>query len=154
MGFLNKIKKLKSIEEVMETKKEKLTPYEKREAVQPLSVIVTIMNRGQSDYYIDAYQKAGASMSMDLYGYSMPPEEFRHIMGVDTTKKEILLTFVRADLVNSLLSIATERFKISAQTKGIAFACPIDAVSGIAAYKFLADQHEETKLHGNGNNQL
>ena len=45
--------------------------------------------------------------------------------------------------------IAEERFKISKISKGIAFAIPIDAVSGIAIYKFLADHNKEVRTNGN-----
>lgn len=152
MGLFKK-KKQQAIEAKSTTGTTKKKAYDKREKVQALSAIITIVNRGQIAYYIDAYQEAGAAMSMDLYGYSMPPEEYRHIMGVDTTKKEILITITRAEYIEKLLKIAEDRFAISAQTKGIAFACPIDAVSGIQVYKFLADQNKKTRENGNGNNQ-
>ena len=44
----------------IEKKTKKLPPYEKREKVSSLSVFFTIINRNQSDYFIDEYYKAGA----------------------------------------------------------------------------------------------
>lgn len=118
------------------------TPYEEREIIHPLSMVVTIINRDQFRYYTEKYHELGASFSMILYSYSMPPEEYRNILGIDSTKKEILLTFCRAEDVKKLLEVAEERFMISPAAKGIAFAVPVDSVSGIAAYKFIADQND------------
>lgn len=143
------LKKIKTFDK--ENKKgEPMVPFEKREKVYALSVVFTIVNREQAKFYIDAYNDIGASMSMVLYSYSMPPEKYRNIMGVDSTKKEILLTICREEQVQDILKIAKERFAISRAAKGIAFACPIDSVSGIAAYKFLADQNENVRKQNNG----
>ena len=127
-------------------------PFEKREQIYPLSLFFTIVERNQSRYYENAYQEAGASMSLTLYAHSMPPEEILAILGEMETKKDIVITVCRSELIPSLKEIAQKRFAVSKAAKGVAFACPIDAVQGIAAYRFLADQNkdirtEETK-HG------
>lgn len=141
MGFL--FKKMRTIKN--DEIQEKLKPYEQREKIQPLVMVVTIISREQSRYYLDAYQELGASLSLVFYSYSMPPEEYRNILGSDSTKKEIILTLVRGDLLNQVMGVAKERFKISRASKGICFACPIDSVSGIATYKFLSDQNRELR---------
>lgn len=127
-------------------------PFEQREPIYPLSLFFTIVERNQSRYYENAYQEAGASMSLTLYAHSMPPEEILAILGEMETKKDIVITVCRSELIPSLKEIAQKRFAVSKAAKGVAFACPIDAVQGIAAYRFLADQNkdirtEETK-HG------
>lgn len=127
-------------------------PFEQREQIYPLSLFFTIVERNQSRYYENAYQEVGASMSLTLYAHSMPPEEILAILGEMETKKDIVITVCRSELIPSLKDIAQKRFAVSKAAKGVAFACPIDAVQGIAAYRFLADQSkdirtEETK-HG------
>lgn len=127
-------------------------PFEQREQIYSLSLFFTIVERNQSRYYENAYQEAGASMSLTLYAHSMPPEEILAILGEMETKKDIVITVCRSELIPSLKEIAQKRFAVSKAAKGVAFACPIDAVQGIAAYRFLADQNkdirtEETK-HG------
>lgn len=145
----NWFRKIKTVDKE-KRKAENIAPYEKREKIYSLSVVFTIVNREQSKFYIDAYSQVGASMSMVLYSYSMPPEEYRNILGVDSTKKEIVLTFCREEMVPEILKIAERRFSISRASKGIAFSCPLDAVSGIATYKFLADQNENVRKQENG----
>ena len=130
-------------------KADKLAPFEKRENIHSLSAVFTIVNRGQANFFVDAYNDIGASISMVLYSYSMPPEQYRNILGADSTKKEIILTILREEDVKKALDIAKERFSISSAAKGIAFGCPIDSVSGIAVYKFLADQNESVRKQEN-----
>lgn len=125
-------------------------PFEEREEVHALSLVFTIVNRHQADYFLETYKELGASATMVLYAYSMPPEEFRNLLGPDSTKKDILFTVCREEDVPKLLQKAKERFRISEASKGIAFACPIDAVSGIAVYKFLSDQNRNVRITENG----
>ena len=121
-------------------------PFEQREKVYGLSLFFTIVSRNQSHYYEQAYQNAGASMSLTFYAHSMPPQEILAILGEMETKKDIVVTVCRSELVPALKEIASNRFAISRAAKGIAFACPIDAVQGIAAYRFLSDQNKEIRL--------
>lgn len=140
-------KKIKTIES---EKEEKLLPYEKREAIKPLMMVVTIINRGQGEFFIDRYNEIGVALNLVLFSYSMPPEEYRSILGKDTTKKVVILSFCRKEYVEKMLKLAEERFKISQAAKGICFACPVNAVSGISVYKFIADQNQDLRRSENG----
>ncbi len=121
-------------------------PFEQREKIYGLSLFFTIVTRNQSHYYEQAYQNAGASMSLTFYAHSMPPQEILALLGDMETKKDIVVTICRSELVPVLKDIASNRFAISRAAKGIAFACPIDAVQGIAAYRFLSDSNKEIRL--------
>lgn len=127
-----------------EEKAEEIPPFEKREKLYSLILFVTIVNRGQSNYFVKAYNDIGASVSLTLYSYSMPPEEILKLLG-GNTKKDIVFTLTREEYLPKLKQIASDRFAISKASKGIAFACPIDSVSGISVYKFLADQNKELR---------
>lgn len=123
----------------------KRAPYEEREKVHSLAVVFTIVNRDQSKFYTDAYQKAGASMSLVLFAHSQPPEEIASVLGDMNLRKDIVITFVRSEDAPGFLEIARKRFEISKAAKGVAFTCPIEAVNGIAVYRFLADQSRELR---------
>ena len=111
---------------------------------------MTIVDRHQADFFLNAYREIGASLSMVLYAHSMPPEEIVQLLGAESTKKDIILTVAREEYVKPMLTRAKARFRISKASKGIAFACPIDAVSGIAVYKFLSDQNKNVRINENG----
>ena len=127
-----------------------IKPFEQREKLQPLYAFFTIINREQANYYIHAYEEAGVAVTMVLYAHSQPPQEILSIIGPENTKKEILISVVRKDDMEKLKKIASERFKISKTSKGIAFACPIDSVGGISVYKFLADHNREIRGENHG----
>ena len=127
----------------------KQAPFEEREKIYGLSLFFTIVTRNQSHYYEQAYQEAGASMSLTFYAHSLPPREILALLGEMETKKDIVVTIARNEFIPALKEIAEKRFAISKAAKGIAFACPIDAVQGIAVYRFLADQNKEIRMEGN-----
>lgn len=129
-----------------ETGNEERIPYENKEKLYPLILFVTIVNRDQSNYFTKAYSDCGASLSLTLYSYSMPPIEIQNLLGPDNLKKDIVFTIARGEYLPELEKIASDRFSISQESKGIAFACPIDSVSGISVYKFLADQNKELRM--------
>ena len=149
MSFLHRIKNERAKGQM------ERVPFEQKEKIHPLSVFFTIVGRNQSHYYESAYQTAGASFSLTFYAHSMPPEEIMAILGEMETKKDIVLTVCRSELIPELKKIAEKKFAVSRAAKGIAFACPIDAVQGIAVYRFLADQNKEIRLkeNHNGRNQ-
>ena len=125
-------------------------PFEEREELKQISVFVTIINRHQAQYFIKTYEECGASLSLVLYAYSMPPSDIVQILGIEETKKDIIFTVCRDEDIPKLKQIAADRFKISKAAKGIAFAIPIDSVSGIAVYKFLSDFNKEVRENGSG----
>lgn len=139
----------KKISKKVQQPKTPALPFEKRETVQSLSLFFTIINRHQAQYFVKAYQDVGCSLSMVMYAHSMPPVEILQLLGAEETKKDIIMTVTRTEYIPELKKIAEERFKISKISKGIAFAIPIDAVSGIAVYKFLADHNKEVRANGN-----
>ena len=74
--MFEKLKNLcrKRSERVVERKAAKpLPPFEEREKVHPLSLVVTIVDRHQADFFLNAYREIGASLSMVMSAHSMPP---------------------------------------------------------------------------------
>ncbi len=127
-----------------------LKPYEERTKTYPLSLVITIVNRHQSDFFLDNYGELGASLSVVLYAYSHPPASIMEYLGTDSTKKDIILTVARSEAVPQMLAKAEERFGISEEAKGIAFSLPISGVAGISIYKFLSDQNRTARLMEKG----
>ena len=123
-------------------------PYDRREELHSLALFVTIVSRNQSEYYVQAYQGIGAALSMVLYSYSMPPSEIVKMLGIDGTKKDIVMTVARSEYLPAMKDIAEKRFAVSKAAKGIAFSLPVSSVAGVAVYKFLADQNKEIRTTG------
>ena len=122
-------------------------PYEKQEKLTSLILYVIIVNRGQGHYYLD---KLGVSFSSLIYGYSKPPEEIVALFGNLETKKDLVFTIFRKELLPHIRDLIQRRFIISKQAKGVAFGIPIDSVAGVIIYKFLADQNKNIRENNNG----
>lgn len=125
-------------------------PYEKQEKLTSLILYVIIVNRGQGHYYLDELNKLGVSFSSLIYGYSNPPEEIIALFGNLETKKDLIFTIFRKELLPHVRDLIQKRFIISKQAKGVAFGIPIDSVAGVIIYKFLADQNKNIRENNNG----
>ena len=125
-------------------------PYEKQEKLTSLILYVIIVNRGQGHYYLDELNKLGVSFSSLIYGYSNPPEEIIALFGNLETKKDLVFTIFRKELLPHIRDLIQRRFIISKQAKGVAFGIPIDSVAGVIIYKFLADQNKNIRENNNG----
>ena len=119
--------------------KEKKKSFDQEEKVEALAAYFIIINREQSKYFIDKFNEIGISMNVILYGYSSPPEQIASLLAPDMLKKDILISFCKQSQLPDINKIIEDRFSISKLSKGIAFAIPIDSISGVIAYKFLVD---------------
>lgn len=142
-------KKLIVKEKLAKKKSDSLPPFEERETLHSLSLLVTIVNRNQGNFFVDSFKELGASLSIVLFAHSMPPEDIKMILGGEsTTRKDMVLTVVRSDEIDKYLKLIDKRFKISNASKGVAFTIPLDSISGIVVYKYLADQNKEDRQNG------
>lgn len=121
-------------------------PYEKKENVCALSLVITVCNRHQDHFFIDNYAKIGAALSLTLYAYSDPPIDIISLLGFVDTKKDIVLTIARSEYVDEMIGVANTRFNVSKEAKGIVFSLPINGIAGVTAYKFLSDASKQLRL--------
>lgn len=138
-------KKVRKIEERINARKVARPPYDRRKKPSPISAIITIVNRNQGNYFVNQFQEAGASLSMVLFGYSMPPQEIVNVLGVNETRKDIVLSIGRQSDIPKMKEIAMKRFIVSKESKGVLFATPLNGVAGIAVYKYLSDENREVR---------
>lgn len=127
------------------TKETTLAPYEERTELRQMVLFVIIVNRHQGDFFLHLLRDLGVSTSFLLYGYSMPPEEILAVLGADNLKKDIVVAPLHYDLLEKVEEETMKRFKISRASKGVAFVLPIDAINGIAAYRFLSDHDQKIR---------
>ncbi|MFA6755393.1 MAG: hypothetical protein WCR97_02640 [Bacilli bacterium] len=116
-----------------------LTPYDKTYKVQPIKLMIIIVDRYQGDYYVEEFKKLGVSYLFITYGRGTVPSDLRHILSIDEDKKDIVFAFVKEDLMKDCLKVINERFNVSKVAKGISFSVPIDSMAGVLMYKFLTD---------------
>ncbi|HET8748997.1 MAG TPA: P-II family nitrogen regulator [Ramlibacter sp.] len=99
------------------------------------SLIVSIVRRGWGSTVLEAAVQAGARGSTVLVGRGGGINEQEKIFGVSIEpEKEIVLTVVRADLVDTILAEIVRAAELNETGKGIAFVMPVEKIVGVAHF--------------------
>ena len=133
--------------------KEGSATYDKDYEVKKLKVMVIIVDRGQGDYFVRAFEKNKVGASFNVYGTGTATKEIYDILGIGETKKDIVLSLIKQDDIEVLKNIVKERFAANKKYKGISFCMDIDSVAGVLVYKYLANVRENKRRGDNGKRQ-
>ena len=94
-------------------------------------LIIAIINRGYSDYVVDASRDAGATGATIVYGRGVTgPKE--SIMGINIQpEKEMVLILVERVKKSQVMQSIIDRTNINEDHKGLCFSIPVSTVSGL-----------------------
>ena len=99
------------------------------------SLIVSVVRKGWGSTVLEASVKAGARGGTVLFGRGAGIHEQEKIFGMSIEpEKEIVLTVVYADQVDSVLAEIVRAAELNDTGRGIAFVLPIDQVVGVAHF--------------------
>lgn len=116
---------------------------------QLFKLFVVIVPRGQGTYYINSFKELGISVSFLSFGQGTAPNKLQHILSLGESKKEIVITIIREDLLTKVENICISRFKSSKFMKGIAFSIPIDETIGL--FEKIEEENKKRLLRTNLN---
>lgn len=119
--------------------------YEKEYVVEPLRLMLIIVNRYQGDYYINKLKENGVAASFLCNGSGTATRDIYDVLGVGETKKDVIFALVRKDKVSQICKIAQDKFNVSKNAKGVVITVPIDSISGVLLYRFFTDTKENIK---------
>lgn len=106
---------------------------EKREDVE---MIVAMINRGYSDFVIDASRDAGATGATVLYGRSSIKKEDDFLNGVPIqAEKEIILILVKKSLRKKVMQEISLRTHLQEKGNGVCFCLPVSSVMGLTPFE-------------------
>ncbi len=95
-------------------------------------LIVTITNRGYSDFVVESARNAGASGGTIIHGRGTGVHEKESILGVSIQpEKEMVLTLVNKEEKSRIMKAIVEGANLNKEGKGICFSIPVEDVSGI-----------------------
>ncbi|MGE3704972.1 MAG: P-II family nitrogen regulator [Vicinamibacterales bacterium] len=99
------------------------------------SLIVSVVRKGWGSTVLDASVKAGARGGTVLFGRGAGIHEQEKIFGMSIEpEKEIVLTVVYADQVDTVLAEIVRAAELNDTGRGIAFVLPVDRVVGVAHF--------------------
>lgn len=106
---------------------------EKREGVE---MIVAMINRGYSDFVIDASRDVGATGATVLYGRSSIKKDDDFLNGVPIqAEKEIILILVKKSLRKKVMQEISRRTHLQEKGNGVCFCLPVSSVMGLTPFE-------------------
>ena len=109
------------------------------QAPQKLKLLITIVNREKSDFYMDLIQSFDVNMQVRAAARGTASSEILHMMGLAESEKAVIFSVIREDRVKMALDALATRFATIKNGKGIAYTVPMSGMIGVMAYHFFAD---------------
>ena len=95
-------------------------------------LIVSIVNKSQSEKVVEASKKAGAEGGTIIFGRGTGIREQAKLFGITIEpEKELVLTLIRRDLTENVLNTIVAEAELNKPGKGIAFVLDVERVVGI-----------------------
>ena len=118
-------------------KEEENTPFEEREDLKKLLFYVIIVNYGQGDTVVKLLKSKGTSAQLVQIGEGTATKQVLSVLHIEETRKEIIYSFIREDLLPDLKTELEAYFLSSKRNAGIAFTIDLNTIVGVKLYKFL-----------------
>ncbi|MBS4025401.1 MAG: P-II family nitrogen regulator [Clostridia bacterium] len=95
-------------------------------------LIVTIINKGDSELVVEASKKAGAEGGTILFGRGTGIHEQAQLFGIIIEpEKELVLTLIKREISEKVLEAIISKVNLDKPGKGIAFILEVEGVAGI-----------------------
>lgn len=125
-------KKVKEVKKNTEKKTKKVVKLKGNE------MIVVVINRGYSDFVVDAARDAGATGVTIMTGKSENKEKCGEIAGIKfATEKEIVLIVVPKSIRKKVMKEISARTHLQEKGNGICFSVPVNDVRGLIEFDEL-----------------
>ena len=117
------------------------TPRKKsnKSNVAKLKVLITIVNKSKSTYYLDLLEEYEINMQMVVSGRGTADSEMLNLLGLAESDKAVIISVVKEDKVKDVLETLKEKFNKVKNGKGIAYTIPMESVIGVSIYQFLSN---------------
>lgn len=110
-------------------------------AIKKLKMIITVVDRGKAEFYLDILSQFEVNFQMVTGGIGTAHSEIIEMLGLNI-HKAVITSIVREDMVAPVMKCLEEKFETIRNGKGIAFAVPLSGVIGINMYQFLSNNKQ------------
>ena len=109
-------------------------------APKKLQLLFTVVNKEKTEFYQDLLQGYEANLQMILsahgtYGLSQASS----LLGLTDSDRSVIISVVRRERVNEIMTALDEKFKTVKGGKGVAYTVPMTSTIGVAIYQFLSN---------------
>ena len=112
------------------------------EAPKKLKILVTIVERNKSDFYLSALEGFDVNLQTLIYANGTANKDIAQVLGLSDTTKAVILSVVQEEKVKEILATYEDKYFKTKRGKGVAFTIPISSVIGVMVYKFLLNMNE------------
>jgi hypothetical protein len=106
-------------------------------APNKLVLLVTVVNRPKTEFYVDLLQQFEVNLQLDVSAFGTAPANMQ-LVSADP-EKQVIFTVIREDNVKAALATLEEKFATIRGGKGIAFTVPFTSTIGVSVYRFLTN---------------
>jgi len=107
--------------------------------VRKLKLLVTVVDRSKTLFYVDLLEQFEVNVQMVLYGRGTASTQMRELLGLAEPDKSVILSYIRRDKTKEALETLEEKFHKVKNGKGIAFTVPLDSIIGVSMYQLLSN---------------
>ncbi len=110
-----------------------------KSAVRRLKLLITIIDRSKTLFYVDLLEQFEINVQMVLYGKGTANSQMRDLLGLVEAEKSVIISYVREDKVKEALEVLDEKFHKIKNGKGIAYTISLDSIIGVSMYQLLSN---------------
>ena len=107
--------------------------------VRKLKLLVTIVDRSKTLFYVDLLEQFEINIQMVLYGRGTANSQMLDLLGLAESEKSVIISYVREDKVKEALETLDEKFHKVKNGKGIAYTISLDSIIGVSMYQLLSN---------------
>jgi hypothetical protein len=124
---------------VKEKKVAKSTTKKEVSNVKKIKMLVTVVDRSKTLFYLDLLEQFEVNVQMVLYGKGTATSEMLNLLGLVESDKTVILSYIKEDRVKDALDTLSEKFQKVKNGKGVACTISLDSMIGVSMYQLLSN---------------
>ena len=110
-----------------------------------LKLIVTVVARSKTEYYLDLIQSFEVNMQMVALAHGTANEKMVGLLGLTDSDKSVIFGVIQENKIPDALHTLEQKFATIKDGKGVAFTIPLTSVIGTLIYGFLSNNRLTVK---------
>ncbi len=108
-------------------------------SVRKLKLLITIIDRSKTLFYMDLLEQFEVNVQMVLYGRGTANSQMLDLLGLVESEKSVIISYIREDKVKEALETLDEKFHKVKNGKGVAYTVSLDSIIGVSMYQLLSN---------------
>ena len=89
--------------------------------VRKLKMLVTVVDRSKTLFYVDLLEQFEVNVQMVLYGRGTANSQMLNLLGLAESEKSVIISYIREDMVKEAMDTLDDKFNKVKNGKGIAY---------------------------------